>query len=136
MTAMEFVKMQIPIYLPFGDNEKADLIADFNGKLNKIQVKSCDHLQDDGSRYIIDLTSSTVHRKNGVKYKYSSQDIDYFALYCAERDKVLLIPAFDEKRNTITIRITKPKSKNQYKTYMEQDYLLRDVVNKIINLND
>ena len=35
-----FVENQIPVYIPFGDNEKADLIAEFNGKLNKIQLKS------------------------------------------------------------------------------------------------
>lgn len=35
----KFVELGIPTYLPFGDNEKADLIANFNGKLNKIQVK-------------------------------------------------------------------------------------------------
>ena len=32
----KFVEMQIPVYIPFGDNESADLIAEFNGKLNKI----------------------------------------------------------------------------------------------------
>ena len=35
-----FVKHGIPIAIPFGDNEKYDLIAEFNGKLNKIQVKT------------------------------------------------------------------------------------------------
>jgi hypothetical protein len=32
----KFVEMQIPVYQAFGDIEKADLIAEFNGKLNKI----------------------------------------------------------------------------------------------------
>ena len=32
----EFVKREIPVYLPFGDNETADLLAEFNGKINKI----------------------------------------------------------------------------------------------------
>ena len=32
----EFVRLGIPVYLPFGDNEKADLIAEFDGKLNRI----------------------------------------------------------------------------------------------------
>lgn len=36
VTITEFVKRGISVYLPFGENEKADLIADFNGKLNKI----------------------------------------------------------------------------------------------------
>ena len=36
----KFVELQVPVYIPFGDNEKADLVAEFNGKLNKIQVKT------------------------------------------------------------------------------------------------
>lgn len=36
----KFVELKVPIYIPFGDNKKADLIAEFNGKLNKIQVKT------------------------------------------------------------------------------------------------
>ena len=32
----EVVKREIPVYLPFGDNETADLLAEFNGKINKI----------------------------------------------------------------------------------------------------
>lgn len=36
----KFVELGIPVYIPFGDNESADLIAEFNGKLNKIQCKT------------------------------------------------------------------------------------------------
>lgn len=32
--------MNVPVYVSFGDNEKADLIAEFNGRLNKLQVKT------------------------------------------------------------------------------------------------
>ena len=33
----KFVELGFPVYIPFGDNEKADLIVEFNGKLNKIR---------------------------------------------------------------------------------------------------
>lgn len=32
----EFTKRQIQVAIPFGDNARYDLIAEFNGKLNKI----------------------------------------------------------------------------------------------------
>lgn len=32
----EFAKRNIQVAIPFGDNARYDLIADFNGKLNKI----------------------------------------------------------------------------------------------------
>lgn len=37
----EFIKRGIQVSIPFGDNARYDLIADFNGRLNKIQVKYC-----------------------------------------------------------------------------------------------
>ena len=32
----EFLKRGVPVSLPFGDNERYDMIAEFNGKLNRI----------------------------------------------------------------------------------------------------
>ena len=57
----KFVELGIPVYLSFGDNEKADLIAEFNGKLNKIQVKTSLKAEDGTMKF--DLTSSSTHRK-------------------------------------------------------------------------
>ena len=31
----KFIELGYAVYLPFGDNEKADLVVEFNGKLNK-----------------------------------------------------------------------------------------------------
>lgn len=122
----KFVELGIPVYIPFGDNERADLIAEFNGKLNKIQVKTS--LKAEDGKYIIDLTSSTEHRKNGVKYIYSEKDIDYFALYNITRDKVLLITVNDAPNTAITVRYEKPKKNNQHKPWLEENLLLEKVL--------
>ena len=119
----KFVEMQIPVYIPFGDNEKADLIADFNGKLQRIQVKTCEKAEE--GKMIFSLVSSTEHRKQGTKHCYTSEEIDYFALYNIERDKLFLISITEENLPTtaVTIRYIKPKNNNQYKIFMENDYL-------------
>ena len=36
----EFVKHNIPVLLPFGDNEKYDLVIDLEGKFYSVQVKN------------------------------------------------------------------------------------------------
>lgn len=41
----KLVSMNVPVYVSFGDNEKADLVAEFNGKLNKLQVKHLRNLK-------------------------------------------------------------------------------------------
>lgn len=126
----EFVRLGIPVYLPFGDNEKADLIAEFNGKLNKIQVKSSQKIMEDKVKF--SLVSSTTHRQNGVKHIYTENEIDYFALYNLERDKVYLISINEEElpKNEITIRFNPPKNKNQFKTFLEEDYLIDKVLSQ------
>ena len=125
----EFVRLGVPVYLPFGDNEKADLIADFNGKLNRIQVKTSQKIID-GDKVGFSLVSSTVHRQNGVKHIYTEDEIDYFAFYNLERDRVYLISIKEEglPKNEVTIRFCLPKTKNQFKTFLEEDYLIDKVI--------
>ena len=125
----EFVRLGVPVYLPFGDNEKADLIADFNGKLNRIQVKTSQKIID-GDKVRFSLVSSTVHRQNGVKHIYTEDEIDYFAFYNLERDRVYLISIKEEglPKNEVTIRFYLPKTKNQFKTFLEEDYLIDKVI--------
>ena len=126
----EFVRLGVPVYLPFGDNEKADLIAEFDGKLNRIQVKTSQKCVDDKMRF--SLVSSTVHRQNGVKHIYTDNEIDYFAFYNIERDKVYLV-SINEKdlpKNEVTIRVYPPQNKNQFRTFLEEDFLLEKVLSK------
>ena len=123
----KFVELGIPVYVPFGDNEKADLIADFNGKLNKIQVKTS--MKAENGTMVFDLTSSTVHRKNGVKHIYTKEEIDYFVCYNIARDKLFLIPVREDKNKTsIRIRFEKPKNNNTKNVNFEEDYLLERVL--------
>ena len=45
----EFVKLGIPCYIPYGDGNMVDLVADFNGKLNRIQIKTTRALNRTGA---------------------------------------------------------------------------------------
>lgn len=123
----KFVEYDIPVYVPFGDCEKADLVAEFNGKLQKIQVKTS--VKTKNGTMVFDLTSSTAHRKNGVRHKYTKDEIDYFACYNIERDKIFLVPVKDSPSTTITIRFEEPKN-HQYKNVIMEDKFLIDNVLK------
>jgi len=129
----EFVELGIPVYVPFGDNERADLIADFNGKLNKIQVKTSIKAED--GKMIFDLTSSTVHRKNGIKHLYSSDEIDYYACYNITRDKIFLVPV-DTPRTAIIIRYEKPKNNQVKGIHFEDEYLIINVLSCVETVHE
>lgn len=118
----KFVEYDIPVYTPFGDCEKADLVAEFNGKLQKIQVKTSVKAENGVMKF--DLTSSTIHRKNGVKHKYTKNEIDYFACYNIARDKVFLIPIEVAPSTSISIRFEEPKNHQFNNVIMEDKFLI------------
>ena len=122
----KFVEMGIPIYIPFGDDEKADLIAEFDGKLNKIQVKTS--IKSKNGCSIFDLTSSTAHRTNGERRKYVNSEIDDFALYSLDRDKIYLMKVPDNPMSAITIRFEDTKSGMKSRVNYESDFLIENVL--------
>ena len=67
---------------------------------------------------------------DGVKHIYTEDEIDYFAFYNLERDRVYLISIKEEglPKNEVTIRFCLPKTKNQFKTFLEEDYLIDKVI--------
>lgn len=119
-TALEFAKLGIPIYFPFGDNESADLLAEFNGKLNRIQVKST--TSNNGSFVTFSLKSSM----RGYDHRYTKEEVDYFALYDAIADKLYLIP-FTTKQN-LSLRITQPKNNQKARILFATDFLIENVL--------
>lgn len=99
----EFVKLGVQCYLPYGDGSGVDLIADFGGKLNRIQVKTSEHLNRAGA---MEWSVTRQEGYHGNRAIYSTDDIDYFAFYCIETDIVCLVP-FDENfpASTLSIRL-------------------------------
>ena len=99
----EFVKLGVPCYIPYGDGNTADLIAQFNNKLNRIQIKTTTSLNKAGA---MEWKVTRQEGYHGNRVQYNVNDIDYFAFYCLETDIVCLVP-FDEDfpATTLSIRL-------------------------------
>ena len=97
----EFVKLGVPCYLPYGDGNTADLVAEFNGKFNRIQIKTTTSLNRAGA---MEWKVTRQEGYHGNRVQYNTNDIDYFAFYCLETDMVCLVP-FDENFPTSTLSI-------------------------------
>lgn len=116
-TISKFTELNIPVYIPFCEGGIVDLIADFNGKLNKIQVKTTKSVHKD--TYMLFKTS---HQDgfHGSRKKYSVNEIDYFALYCIENNALLLFPVSECNAYDLKIRLTgKFKIKNRSMKFEE-----------------
>lgn len=124
-TLCKFVELGIPVYIPFGDNNKSDLIAEFNGKLNKIQVKTAEKIEDGAVCF---RTKATT--RNSKSYKdsfYTKDEIDYFALYSMAVDKIFLVPIEDVSSGFFTIRLNKPKNNQSKGVHFMNDYLIDNI---------
>lgn len=116
----EFTKRGIQVSIPFGDNARYDMIAEFNGKLNKIQIKYTEQESENDS-IVCHVSSSTNHTTNKHCDRYVDQ-VDYIAVYIAPWNESILIPISDCDKNTICIR--KSIGKNNQKTgiHLLSDY--------------
>ena len=115
------VELGVPVYLQFGDNEPADYIIIIDNNCLKVQVKTSSTYN--GENTVFDLTSSTVHRKNGVKHKYSLEEVDIFICY-DEKTKQIFIVKNKGNMTSFRIRYSLPKNNQYTNINMYSDFLL------------
>ena len=85
----EFQKRNIPVCIPWGDNERYDMIAEFNGKFNRIQVKTSNEEQN--GAICCYCRSSTNHTTNKNLTTYEN-DVDYFVFINQTYDLIAIVP--------------------------------------------
>ena len=123
----EFVKNNIQVAIPFGDNARYDLIAEFNGRLNRIQVKYCNQKVTENNSISCPCASSTNHTTN-KNYTTYENDIDYFCFYLAEWDELLIVPIEQiGAKKSIVFRQDLPKN-NQTNVNLVANYRLSDFI--------
>lgn len=105
---LEFQKRNIPVALPWGDNERYDMIAEFNGKLNRIQVKTCNEEKNGG--VVCYCRSSTNHTTNKSLDTYEGQ-VDYFVFVNQTYDIIALVPIEETHgQKSMTLRLAPAKN--------------------------
>lgn len=121
----EFVKCEIPVLLPFGDNEKFDLVIFINNNFKSVQIKYANYKNGcvvADSRYRMGA--------NRIKYNTYIDKIDFLAIWCEKLNKSYLLPIIDNK-TLITLRITQPKNNSCLTTIKwAKDYEFDSIVNK------
>ena len=121
LTLAEMVKRGIPVAIPYGDNQRYDLIAEFNGKLNRIQIKYCSQVSENDA-IICPCASSTNHTTNKHYTTYVG-DVDYFVFYLVPWDQLILVPIEDVgDKKSVTFRKTETKSGSKVTSHFVQDY--------------
>ncbi len=83
-----FIKAGYVVSVPFGENHRYDLIADKDGVLSRIQVKT-GRLKDGSIQF--NTFSSHFNRGMSSMQKYTGQ-IEAFGVFCPEVTAVFVVP--------------------------------------------
>lgn len=111
---LEFMKKGYQVSIPFGEDSRYDFIADIDGKLLKIQCKSCSEVEQNGEVVAIRfrcVRQSGNRAKVNTRTQYTKEEIDFFAT--SYKGKCYLVPV-EQCSNEKTLRILPPKN-NQTK---------------------
>ena len=123
-TIARCMEKNIPVYVPFSDNERADLIILLNNKPVKIQVKTILQDKNGKSEFGIISTTSRIYNRKSVAHRYTYDEVDYFILYNVKRNELYMVPieeCFGKRCCTIRHELTKNKQQKNIK--MDKDYL-------------
>lgn len=111
------------VLIPWGDNQRYDLVIDENGKFFRVQCKT-GRLAKDCSTISFKTSSSTYHRKDGCIKPYHG-DADLFGVFCHELGAAYIIPVKNCTNNASVLRLT--ETKNKQSTRWAKDYLLSEM---------
>jgi hypothetical protein len=102
----ELTKRGVPVSIPFGDNERYDIVVEApNGGLFRVQIKT--GWLSDGTIRVKGHSQHTNSTGNTYKL-YDSADVDSFVAYCYELEAIYWVPE-DEFASSIHLRIEEPK---------------------------
>lgn len=116
----EFVKRGVQVSIPFGDNARYDLIAEFNGKLNKIQIKYCSQVTENNS--VMCKSSSSKNHTTNKRLDTYENDVDYIAFYIQPWNTCCLVPIAECSGTTFTIRKDLTKNNQKSKIHLVNQY--------------
>jgi len=94
------------VAVPFGDNQRYDLLIDKGERVLRVQVKT-GRLTDDGA--VTFASCSSAYHRGGGKRSYRGE-IDYFAVYCPDNDKIYFVPVDACGSFTGKLRVKPPRN--------------------------
>ena len=122
----KFIQLGVEVYLPFGEGYTTDLIAKWDNKLHKIQIKTTENVLDNS---YIDWRTTHQEGYHGSRKKYTNDEIDYFALYCIESKTLCLVPFSDIGDLTVfRIRLDSYSGKRTKTMRFESDYKFENYI--------
>lgn len=111
-----FTSHQVPIAIPMNDTQKYDLVADFNGKLKRISVKTSRNKANSGG-YAVQLRN-TGGASGVSRVKHFDNTTCDLLFVLTGNDKLYLIPT--EKITSVNSIVVGGSKYNEYEVIIKQ----------------
>lgn len=119
-----FGSHNIPVSIPLNDTQKYDLVADFNGKLYRVSVKTSRAKEDSGA-FAVQLRNTGGNRTGTVRQvAFDKTAIDYLFIYTSDEDLYLIPSEKITVLNTITVG-------NKYREYIVKEKTFKEFVDEL-----
>ncbi|MCU4744028.1 group I intron-associated PD-(D/E)XK endonuclease [Halobacteria archaeon AArc-m2/3/4] len=93
------------VSIPFGDNDRYDLILETGTELHRVQCKT-GWIEDDVVRF---KTASKTTSDGQVEMTDYDGEIDAFGVRCKDNDALYWVPLKDAGKKSTYLRLTEPK---------------------------
>jgi hypothetical protein len=117
----EFLKAGYVVLLPFGDNQRYDMVIDINGTFLRVQCKTA-RLVRDGAALSVPTASTYAHR-GGVRKDYRDT-ADLFAAYSPDTQQVYILPVAEVGASEVWLRLTPALNGQTKSVRFAADHLL------------
>ena len=121
-----FYEQGYSVSIPYGENSRYDFIADVNGELLKVQVKTS-RIKKENEAIVFACRSTNVNTKGTIYHRYTKEQIDYFATFW--NGKCYLVPV-EECSTEKTLRFCYPSSGQKQGITLAEDYELEKVLKR------
>ena len=128
---LAFMEQGYNVLTPYGDCERYDFVADVNGELLKIQVKTSRPSRHGEGAIVFNTSSQTTQNGKEVHHSYNEEQIDYFMT--SYEGQTYLIPVQECSAREKTLRFIPPKNGQIKGISFASDYEFKKVVNEITN---
>ena len=127
--AERLLKTGYNVLTPYGDSLRYDLvIEDADGQFWRVQCKTAWLDKRSNGEAVRFATASSHYHYRGGKYDHARRgyqgQVEFFAVYSPDLDKVYLIPIDHVGASDMLLRLTMPKGRNQHGIKMAEDYEL------------
>jgi len=116
----ELVRRGYCVLVPFGVNQRYDLVLDCGGRLLKAQCKT-GRLREG----VIQVSTQSVQSNTrGTRIRSYAGEVDLFIVYCTENERVYMLPADEVPAHEMYLRVDPPRNKQCKRVRWAKDYEL------------